>query len=83
MNTYNSSIVKTEGYFILEGKGRLYSRVKPYVFSNIEEIAVDYCITNQVIPVASRILSYFDVTDAELLKETKETEEIRSLMDNF
>jgi len=82
MNTYNSSIVKTEGYFMLGGKGRLYSRVKPYV-SNIEEIAVDYCITNQVIPVASRILSYFDVTDAELLKETKETEEIRSLMDNF
>jgi hypothetical protein len=34
-----------------------------------------------VLPPASRILSFFGVTEAELLIETKETEEIRSLMD--
>jgi DNA polymerase I len=66
---------------ILEGKGRLYSRVKPYVFAKNEEVDVDYYITNQVLPAAARILAFFDVTEAELLKETKETEEIRSLMD--
>jgi DNA polymerase I len=66
------------GYVILEGKGRLYSRVKPYVFAKIDEVDVDYYITNQVLPAASRILAFFDVTEAELLKET---EEIRSLMD--
>jgi DNA polymerase I len=66
------------GYVILEGKGRLYSRVKPYVFAKTDEIDVDYYITNQVLPVASRILAFFDVTEAELLKET---EEMRSLMD--
>ncbi len=71
------------GYVILEGKGRLYSRVKPYVFAKIEDVDLNYYITNQVLPVASRILSYFDVTDEELLKEIKETEEIRSLMDYF
>jgi DNA polymerase I len=69
------------GYVILEGKGRLYTRVKPYVFAKVEEIDMDYYITNQVLPAASRILSFFDVTDVELLKEMKETEEIRSLMD--
>jgi DNA polymerase I len=69
------------GYVILTGKGRLYSRVKPYFFAKYEEIDVNYYITNQVLPAATRILSFFDVTEAELLKETKETEEIRSLMD--
>ena len=70
------------GYVILEGKGRLYSRVKPYVFAKYDEIDVDYYITNQVLPAAARILGFFNVTEEELLKkETKETEEIRSLMD--
>ncbi len=69
------------GYVILIGEGRLYNRVKPYVFSKLEEIDVEYYITNQVLPAASRILSFFNVTEAELLKETKETQEIRSLMD--
>ncbi|MGE5532718.1 MAG: DNA polymerase domain-containing protein, partial [Bacillota bacterium] len=66
------------GYVILEGKGRLYNRVKPYVFAKLEEIDVEYYIANQVLPAASRILSFFDVTETELLKETKE---IKSLMD--
>ena len=69
------------GYVILEGKGRLYNRVKPYVFAKSEEIDVDYYITNQVLPAASRILAFFDVTEAELVKETEETQKIRSLMD--
>ena len=69
------------GYVILEGKGRLYSRVKPYVFAKPQEVDVDYYINNQVLPAASRILVFFEVTEDELLKEAKETEEIRSLMD--
>jgi DNA polymerase I len=69
------------GYVILSGKGRLYSRVKPYVFAKPEEVDVEYYITNQVVPAATRILAFFDVSEAELLKETKETQEIRSLMD--
>jgi DNA polymerase I len=70
------------GYVILEGKGRLYNRVKPYVFTKIDEVDVEYYVTNQVLPAAARILGFFKVTEEELLKkETKETEEIRSLMD--
>jgi DNA polymerase elongation subunit (family B) len=44
---------------------------------------VDYYITNQVLPAAARILAYFNVTENELLRETKETGEIRSLTDYF
>jgi len=70
------------GYVILTGKGRLYNRVKPYVFAKYDEVDVDYYVTNQVLPVVARILTFFDVTEEELLKkETNETEEIRSLMD--
>jgi DNA polymerase I len=72
------------GYLILAGKGRLYNRVKPYVFAKPEEIDVEYYINNQVLPAAARILSFFNVTETELLNETKETQEMqknRSLMD--
>ena len=69
------------GYVVLKGKGRLYGRVKPYVFATIDEVDVDYYVTNQVLPAAARLLAFFDVAQAELLKEAKETEEIRSLMD--
>ena len=70
------------GFVILSGKGRFYNRVKPYVFANYDEIDVDYYVTNQVVPAAARILGFFGVTEKELIKkESKESEEIRSLMD--
>jgi DNA polymerase, archaea type len=71
------------GYVILTGKGRLYSRVKPYVFADIGEVDVDYYVTNQVVPAAARILGFFGVTEAELLEETKENQEKRSPTDYF
>ena len=69
------------GYVILAGKGRFYNRVKPYVFASLDEVDVDYYVTNQVVPAAARILGFFNVTEKELLSEKKENEEIRSLMD--
>jgi DNA polymerase I len=70
------------GFVILAGTGRFYSRVKPYIFAKYDEIDVDYYVNNQVVPVASRILGFFNVTEKELIKkEAKESEEIRSLMD--
>ena len=70
------------GYVVLSGKGRFHSRVKPYVFATYEEIDVDYYITNQIVPAAARILGFFKVTEKELSREeTKESEEIKSLMD--
>ena len=69
------------GSVILEGKGRLYNCVKPCGFVKMEEVDMDYYITHQVLPAASRILSFLYLTEAKLLKETKKTKEIRSLMD--
>ena len=70
------------GFVILSGSGRFYSRVKPYVFAKYDEVDVDYYITNQVVPVAVRILGFFKVTEKDLIKkETKESGEIKSLMD--
>ncbi len=70
------------GYVVLTGKGRLYARVKPYVFANVEEVDVEYYISNQVLPAAARILAFFNVTTEDLLKENAEQkEEKKSLMD--
>ena len=70
------------GYVVLIGKGRLYNRVKPYIFATIEEVDVDYYITNQVLPAATRILGFFSITEQDLQKgEIKE--ETKSLTDFF
>jgi DNA polymerase I len=69
------------GFVILSGKGRFYSRVKPYVFVKYDEVDVDYYVTNQVVPSAARILGFFGVTEKELISEKKESEESRSLTD--
>lgn len=69
------------GYVILTGKGRLYNRVKPYIFATLSEIDIDYYITKQVVPAAARILESFNVTEQDLLK--RETKEVKSLTDFF
>ena len=69
------------GFVILSGKGRFYSRVKPYVFAKYDEVDVDYYTTNQVVPAAARILGFFGVTEKELISEKKESKEARSLTD--
>ncbi len=69
------------GFVILSGKGRFYSRVKPYVFAKYDEVDVDYYVTNQVVPAAARILGFFGVTEKELISKKKESGESRSLTD--
>lgn len=70
------------GYVVLTGKGRLYGRVKPYFFATYEEVDVDYYVTNQVVPAAVRVLSFFGVAEEELLMgKKKEVKAIKSLMD--
>jgi DNA polymerase I len=69
------------GYVILKGKGRLYTRVKPYQFAEYEEIDTEYYVTNQVVPAAERILEFFGVTEQQLLSGEAKTEEKTSLME--
>jgi len=49
------------GYVIAVGAGRLYEKAKPYVLSSYEEVDVEYYVTNQIVPAASRILTLFDI----------------------
>jgi len=70
------------GFVILTGTGRFYNRVKPYVFAKYDEVDVDYYITNQVVPAAARILSFFNVSEEELTSnESNMRQQSRSLTD--
>jgi DNA polymerase I len=55
------------GYVIVKGFGKLYEKAKPYIFSSLDEIDYEYYINNQILPVASRILSIFNVSENELI----------------
>jgi DNA polymerase I len=64
------------GYVVTRGTGKLYERVKPYVFALYDEVNKEYYISNQVVPAALRILSLFNVDEkvlleAELPKQSK------------
>jgi DNA polymerase I len=55
------------GYVIVAGPGRLYEKAKPYVLSSYDEVDIEYYVSKQVVPAASRILAMFGVTEDELL----------------
>jgi len=50
------------GYVIVLGTGRLYEKAKPYVFASYDEVDIEYYVSNQVVPAASRILTLFGIT---------------------
>ena len=56
------------GYVITRGTGKLYERVKPYVFASYDEVDKEYYISNQVVPAALRILSLFDIDERKFLE---------------
>ncbi len=56
------------GYVVTRGSGKLYERVKPYVFASYGEVDTEYYVSNQVVPAALRILSMFNVDENVLLK---------------
>jgi len=71
------------GYIVSAGKGRLYEKVKPYVFAKSEEVDVEYYISSQVVPAAARILEFWGISEEELLgaKKTKTpTKDLREFM---
>ena len=54
------------GYVVVVGTGRLYERVKPYMFASYDEIDVEYYVLKQVVPAAARILQSFNITEEQL-----------------
>ncbi|MEM2118025.1 MAG: DNA polymerase domain-containing protein [Candidatus Bathyarchaeia archaeon] len=71
------------GYVVVVGTGRLYERVKPYIFASYDEIDVDYYVSKQVVPAAARILESFDITEEQLLTPSVGEKETRKLTDFF
>jgi len=59
------------GYVITKGAGRLYEKAKPYILSSIEEVDVEYYVTNQIVPAASRILTLFGISKEALIPSEK------------
>jgi DNA polymerase I len=54
------------GYVIIKGPGKLGERAKPYVLSSYDEVDIEYYVNNQILPVATRILSLFGITEEQL-----------------
>jgi len=64
---YELSMGDKIGYVIVAGPGRLYEKAKPYVLASYDDIDIEYYVTNQVVPAASRILSMFGISEDQLL----------------
>jgi len=71
------------GYVILTGTGRLYERVKPYVFATYDEVDIEYYVSKQVVPAAARVLEFFGITEEQLLKRRGGEKETRTLTEFF
>jgi DNA polymerase I len=71
------------GYVVVVGSGRLYERVKPYVFASYDEVDIEYYVLKQVVPAAARVLESFGITEEQLLKSGVKEKETRRLTDFF
>jgi DNA polymerase I len=71
------------GYVIVVGSGRLYERVKPYVFASYAEVDLEYYVSKQIVPAAVRVLESFGITEEQLLSSKTESKEGKRLTDFF
>jgi DNA polymerase I len=71
------------GYVVIVGTGRLYERVKPYMFASYDDVDLEYYVSKQVVPAAARILESFGITSEELLVSKREEKDTKSLTEFF
>jgi DNA polymerase I len=71
------------GYVVVVGTGRLYERIKPYMFASYEDIDTEYYVSKQVVPAAARVLESFGVTEEQLLVSEVDEKETRKLTEFF
>lgn len=71
------------GFVVVRGSGRLYERVKPYVYASYDEIDIDYYISSQIVPAAARVLESFGITEEQLMRFKNREKETRKLSDFF
>jgi len=55
------------GYVITVGSGKLYEKARPYFLTSYEKVDVEYYVTNQILPAASRLLTMFNIQESMLL----------------
>jgi DNA polymerase I len=71
------------GYVVVGGAGRLYERVKPYVFATYDEVDIEYYASKQVVPAAARVLASFGITEEQLLGSESKEKGSKKLTDFF
>lgn len=71
------------GYVIIKGSGKLFEKVKPYVFAKYDDVDIDYYVMKQVVPAAARILEYFGISPDDLLSEHSTKKGEKSLTEYF
>jgi DNA polymerase I len=71
------------GFVVVMGTGRLYERVKPYMLASYDEVDLEYYVSKQVLPAATRILESFGISEEQLLPSKKGEKETRKLSDFF
>jgi len=71
------------GYVAVLGTGRLYERVKPYMFASYDEVDIEYYVSKQVVPAAARVLESFGISEEQLLASKVEEGETKRLTDFF
>jgi DNA polymerase I len=67
------------GYVIVKGEGRLYQRIKPYMYASPDEVDVEYYVEKQVVPAAARVLEFFGINEEKLLQKEKKSSKEKSL----
>lgn len=80
-NGWQMTVGDKVGYVILTGRGRLYERVKPYVFATYKDVDVEYYVSKQVVPAAARVLEFFGINEEVLLNPKRKEKQSKSLMD--
>jgi len=80
---WDLSVGDKVGYVVVVGTGRLYERIKPYMFASYDEIDVEYYVSKQIVPAAARVLASFGIAEEELLSSKVEEKETRKLTDFF
>jgi DNA polymerase, archaea type len=69
------------GYVIVRGEGQLYKRAKPYIYTNYNDVDVEYYVSKQVVPAAARILEFFNINEKMLLTEKTKIKKEKSLLE--
>jgi DNA polymerase I len=68
---WNLKVGDKVGFVIVKGAGRLYEKAKPYNAASLEQIDIEYYVTNQILPAALRILGMFGIDESTALGDPK------------